>query len=68
MRPLYEDPCFTFRFPDDRIICLFHLEDIQAGRRVGVHRHSDPGVDHGDELARLFPTAPVGSGMMGRAG
>jgi hypothetical protein len=68
MRPFYEDPCFTFRFAHDRIIPRFHLEDIQAGRRVGVHRHSEPGVDHGDELVRFFPTAPVGSGMMRTAG
>jgi hypothetical protein len=26
MLPLYEDPCFTFRFADDRIIPRFHLE------------------------------------------
>jgi hypothetical protein len=36
--PLYEDPCFTFRFADDRIIPRFHLEGIEVGRRVSVFR------------------------------
>ena len=36
MIPLYEDPCFTFRFADDRIIPRFHLEGVEAGRRVSV--------------------------------
>ena len=31
MLPLYEDPCFTFRFADDRIIPRFHLEGVEAG-------------------------------------
>jgi hypothetical protein len=34
MLPLYEDPHFTFRFADDRIIPRFHLEGVQAGRHV----------------------------------
>src|SRR5262245_33949243 len=38
MLPLYEDPCFTFRFADDRIIPRFHLEGIGAGRRVSVFK------------------------------
>lgn len=32
MLPLYEDPCFTFRFAADRIIPRFHLEGVQVGR------------------------------------
>ncbi|MBM4067320.1 MAG: hypothetical protein FJ271_00025 [Planctomycetes bacterium] len=36
MLPLYHDPCFTFRFADDRIIPRFHLEGVEAGRRVSV--------------------------------
>src|SRR5262245_10066094 len=28
MLPLYEDPCFTFRFDDDRIIPRFHVEGV----------------------------------------
>ena len=38
MIPLYEDPCFTFRFADDRLINRFHLEGMEAGRRVSVFR------------------------------
>jgi hypothetical protein len=34
MTTLYEDPHFTFRFADDRIIPRFHLEGVEAGRRV----------------------------------
>ena len=33
MLPLYEEPHFTFRFADDRIIPRFHLEGVEAGRR-----------------------------------
>lgn len=36
MLPLYEDPCFTFRFADDRIIPRFHLEGVEAGRCLGL--------------------------------
>jgi hypothetical protein len=32
MLPLYEDPHFTFRFADDRIIPRFHLEGIERVR------------------------------------
>jgi hypothetical protein len=35
---LYHDPHFTFRFADDRIIPRFHLEGVEAGRRVDVFR------------------------------
>ena len=35
---LFEEPFFTFRFADDRIIPRFHLEGIEAGRRVSVFR------------------------------
>ena len=38
MPPLYHDPHFTFRFDDDRIIRRFHLEGVEAGRRVSVFR------------------------------
>jgi hypothetical protein len=38
MRPLYTDPHDTFRFADDRIIPRFHLEGVEAGRRVCVFR------------------------------
>ena len=35
---LYEEPHFTFRFADDRIILRFHLEGVEAGRRVSVFK------------------------------
>ena len=58
MRPLYEDPHFTFRFVDDRIIPRFHLEGIQAGRRVSVFK-IDPG---GGARKDLLAMATVGEG------
>src|SRR5262249_8303006 len=58
MIPLHEDPCFTFRFADDRIIPRFHLEGIEAGRRVEVFK-IDPGS--GERLG-LLATATVGEG------
>jgi hypothetical protein len=36
--PLYEDPWFTFRFADNRLIPRFHLEGVPPGRRVAVFR------------------------------
>ena len=56
MMPLYEDPHFTFRFADDRLISRFHLEGVQAGRRVSVFK-IDPGT--GERLG-LLATATVG--------
>jgi hypothetical protein len=38
MLPLYHDPHFTFRFAEDRIIPRFHLDGVEAGRRVDVFR------------------------------
>ena len=38
MLPLYHDPHFTFRFADARIIPRFHLEGVEAGRRIAVFR------------------------------
>src|SRR5262245_60294050 len=38
MLPLYHDPHFTFRFADDRLIPRFHLDGVEAGRRVAVYR------------------------------
>ncbi len=58
MLPLYEDPCFTFRFADDRIIPRFHLEGIEAGRRVEVFK-IDPDTN---ERLGLLATATVGEG------
>jgi hypothetical protein len=50
MLPLYEDPQFTFRFTDNRIIPRFHLEGAKANRRVRVYR-IDPGT--GERLGLL---------------
>ena len=58
MLPLYHDPHFTFRFADDRIIPRFHLEGVEAGRRVAVYR-IDP--DSGERLS-LLAAAGVGEG------
>ena len=58
MTPLYEDPHFTFRFADDRIIPRLHLEGIEAGRRVSVFK-IDPTT--GERLTLLTTTA-VGDG------
>jgi hypothetical protein len=54
--PLHQDPWFTFRYADDRIIPRFHLEGVEAGRRVSVFR-IDPGT--GERLG-LLATATVG--------
>jgi hypothetical protein len=57
MLPLYEDPHFTFRFADDRIIPRFHLEGVEAGRQVSVFK-IDP--DTGERLG-LLAKANVGT-------
>ena len=58
MLPLYEDPCFTFRFAEDQIIPRFHLEGVVAGRRISVFK-MDPGTG---ECLGLLVTATVGEG------
>lgn len=58
MMPLYEDPWYTFRFEDDRIIRRFHLKGARAGRHVSVFR-LDPQT--GERLG-LLATAIVGGG------
>ncbi len=58
MLPLYEDPQFTFRFADDRIINRFHLEGVEAGRQVKVFK-IDPSTG---EWLGLLTTATVGEG------
>jgi hypothetical protein len=58
MLPLHEDPWFTFRFADDRIIPHFHLEGVEAGRLVEVFR-----IDLGTgERLGLLANATVGEG------
>jgi hypothetical protein len=56
--PLYEDPCFTFRFAEARLIPRFHLEGLEAGRRVAVFK-IDPGTQ---ERLGLLATATIGEG------
>jgi hypothetical protein len=58
MQPLYQDDGFTFRFAEPRIIPRFHLESVEAGRRVSVFQ-IDPGT--GEKLG-LLATATVGQG------
>ena len=58
MIPLHHDPHFTFRFADDRIIPRFHLEGVEAGRRVSVF-WIDPVTS---ERLGLLATAIVGAG------
>jgi hypothetical protein len=57
MLPLYEDPYFTFRFGEDRLIPRFHLEGVEGGRQVSVFR-IDPGTS---ERLGLLATATVGA-------
>ena len=58
MLPVYHDPHFTFRFADDRIIPRFHLEGVEAGRRVSIFK-IDPGTS---KRLGLLATAAVGEG------
>jgi hypothetical protein len=58
MQPLYQDDWFTFRFADDRLTHRFHLEGVEAGRRVSVFK-----IDAGTgERLGLLATATVGEG------
>ncbi len=56
MLSLYHDPHFTFRFADDRLIPRFHLEGVEAGRRVSVFKIN---LGSGERLL-LLATATVG--------
>ena len=58
MLPLYQDPCFTFRFAEDRTIPRFHLEGMTPGTQVSVFK-IDPASD---ERLGLLATATVGKG------
>jgi hypothetical protein len=58
MLPLYQDPWFTFRFAECRIIPRFHLEGIEVGRRVSVFQF-DP---HTGKKLELLAKAIVGEG------
>jgi hypothetical protein len=48
---LFEEPFFTFRFADDRIIPRFHLEGVGAGRRVTVFRIDPATGERSEQLA-----------------
>ncbi|MFO0803063.1 MAG: hypothetical protein U0791_08090 [Gemmataceae bacterium] len=61
MLPLYRDPHFTFRFGENRIIPRFHLEGIEAGRRVAVFR-IDP--ESGERLGMLTTALTGESGWV----
>jgi hypothetical protein len=58
MIPLHHDPCFTFRFADDRIISRFHQEGVEAGLPVSVFKID---ADTSERLG-LMATATVGEG------
>jgi hypothetical protein len=58
MQFLYQDPWFTFRFAEDRIIPRFHLEGVPVGWQASVFK-IDPGT--GQRLG-LLATATVGEG------
>lgn len=58
MLPLYEEPYFTFRFADDRVVGRFHLGGVGPGRRVRVVR-LDPATG---ERRELLAEAVVGDG------
>jgi hypothetical protein len=42
MTALYEDPPFTLRFADDRLIPRFHLEGVEADGRSPCSRSTLP--------------------------
>jgi hypothetical protein len=58
MPPLYEEPCFNYRFARDRLIPRSHLGGVQDGVRVEVYM-IHPGT--GERLS-LLATATVGEG------
>lgn len=58
MLPLFDDPGFTFRFAEDRIIHRFHLDGVEPGRRVVVHK-IDPVTN---QRLSLLATAISGAG------
>jgi len=58
MLPLYHGQHFIFRFGEARIIPRFHVEGVEAGRRISVFK-IDP--DSGERL-NLLAMAAVGDG------
>jgi putative acetyltransferase len=59
--PLCEDPCFTFRFAEARIIPRFPLEGVEVWRRVSVFK-IDPTT--GERLGLLTKAAVGGGGWV----
>jgi hypothetical protein len=55
---LYEDPQFTFRFAEGRLIPRFHLEGVEVGQQVKVFKIRP---ETGERLS-LLATASVGEG------
>jgi hypothetical protein len=55
---LYQQPWFTFRFADDRIIPRFHLEAVPCGEVISVFKID---AATGERLG-LLTTATVGDG------
>lgn len=55
MIPLHQDPHFTFRFAEDRLIPRIHLEGSMVGQRVAIFR-IDPATG---ERLNLLATATV---------
>jgi hypothetical protein len=51
---LHEDPHYTFRFADDRVVPRFHLEGVPPGTPVAVYR-----IDRATEDRRELLTAAV---------
>ena len=58
MIPLHQDPHFTFRFVEDRLIPHFHLEGIESGRQVKVYKFDSGTCKH----LGLLAMATVGDG------
>ena len=58
MTSLHQDPYFTFRFADDRIISRFHLDGAPVGQKISVF-----GFDQlNNARLGLITTAMVGEG------
>lgn len=48
---LHEDPHYTFRFADDRVIPRFHLDAVATGTPVAVFRIDTMTEERGELLA-----------------
>lgn len=58
MIPLYQDPCFSFHFTEDRIVPRFHLDGAESGGQVAVFKID---AATGEQLG-LLATGTVGAG------